>query len=680
MRIIRLAAACLAAATLLAGPAAAQSSKRAIALDDLAKLRSVSDPQVSPDGRWVAYTVGTVDAEKDTRDTDLWMVSWDGAQSVRLTATADSRESSPRWSPDNRYLAFLATRGGEDDKKLGGQVWLLDRRGGEAERLTSIKGGVSEFAWSPDASRLALVVDDPDPNEEPETLEGWERKTPPPIVIDRYHFKQDRVGYLRALHQHLAVFDMASRKEAVVTPGRFDEAAPAWSPDGRLLAFVSNRTADPDRNENTDIFVVEAKAGAEPRQLTTYGGTDGGRPSWSPDGKWIAYVRGEETKYAPYAQDALAVVPSAGGEPTILTASFDRPVSGNLVWTGDSRGLYFTADDDRVTCVAKVAAAGGPIEKVTTGPRVVSSLSRRADGEMALVSGTSDEPGEVYALEGGALRRLTHQNDALMAELALGPTEDFTSKSQDGTEVHGLMVKPASFVAGRRYPTILLIHGGPNGQDDHSFSFDRQYFAAHGYVVISVNYRGSSGRGTAYSKAIFADWGHLEVMDLLGAVDHVVSDGVADPDRLGLGGWSYGGILTDATIAADPRFKAAVSGAGSSLELTMYGVDQYIVQYQNEMGLPWKGLDTWLKVSAAFLHADRIRTPTLFMGGDKDFNVPLVGGEQMYQALKSLGVATELVIYPGQYHGITVPSYQRDRLARDLAWFDKSTSSRPAAP
>ena len=232
MRISRLWATCLVfvCAGLVAGPAAAQTSKRAITLDDLAKLQSVGDPQVSPDGRWVAYTVGTVNAEKDTRDTDLWMVSWDGAQSVRLTATTDSRESSPRWSPDNRYLAFLASRGDEDDKKLGAQVWLLDRRGGEAERLTSVKGGVSEFAWSPDASRLALVVDDPDPNDEPETLEGWKRKTAPPIVIDRYHFKQDRVGYLRSLHQHLAVFDVASRKAEV------DHAGPLRRGGARLVA------------------------------------------------------------------------------------------------------------------------------------------------------------------------------------------------------------------------------------------------------------------------------------------------------------------------------------------------------------------------------------------------------------------------------------------------------------
>ena len=189
--------------------------------------------------------------------------------------------------------------------------------------------------------------------------------------------------------------------------------------------------------------------------------------------------------------------------------------------------------------------------------------------------------------------------------------------------------------------------------------------------MLAVNYRGSSGRGSAFQKAIFADWGNKEVVDLLGAVDEAVAAGVADPARLGIGGWSYGGILTDYTIATDTRFKAAVSGAGSALQLSMYGIDQYIVQYENEIGLPWKAQDLWIKVSYPFFQADRIKTPTLFLGGEKDFNVPIVGGEQMYQALKSLGVETQLVIYPGQFHGLTMPSYVRDRLERYLAWYDK---------
>jgi len=651
--------------------AAPQVSRRPITLDDLARLRAVGDPQVSPDGKWIAYTVGTVDAEKDKRDTDLWMVSWDGSQQVRLTSTTESSESMPRWSPDNRFLAFLTSRGDEEEKKKGSQVWLLNRAGGEAEKLTDLKGGVSDFSWAPDGKRLVLVVADPDPSAEPEKLEGWKRKTRPPIVIDRYHFKQDRAGYLGPLHNHLSIFNVETRKAEILTSGRFDEQNPAWSPDGRFVAFVSDRTPDPDRSEDTNIYVIEAKAGAEPRQLTTFQGPDGGRPSWSPDGQFITYVQGDEARYSAYNMNRLAVVPAAGGPARVLSAALDRGVTGPFLWTSDGRNLLFTVADDRVTYLARMPVAGGPVEKVTTGRRVVTGITRRDDASFGLLSATANEPFEVHALENGSLRRLSHQNDPLFGELQLGPTEDFTSKSKDGTEVHGLMVKPASYVQGREYPMLLLIHGGPNGQDEHSFSFDRQFFAANGYVVISVNYRGSSGRGSEYQKAIYADWGNKEVVDLLGAVDYVVASGVADPDKLGIGGWSYGGILTDYTIASDPRFKAAVSGAGSALQLSMYGSDQYIFQYENELGAPWRSRDLWIKLSYPFFQADRIRTPTLFLSGDRDFNVPTIGAEQMYQALKSLGVDTQLIIYPGQFHGITMPSYARDRLQRYLAWFNK---------
>ena len=661
----------LAAATAAVAPGASgQTAKRAISLDDLFKIKSVGDPQRSPDGRWVAYTVGTTDLEKDKRDTDIWMVGWAGGEEIRLTSSPDG-ESAPRWSPDGRYLAFLASRGTEEEKKLGGQVWLLDRRGGEAQKLTEIKGGVDEYVWSPDGKRLVLVVSDPNPADEPEKMEGWKRKTAPPIVIDRYHFKQDRSGYLRRFYSHLWLFDVASRKAEPLTAGLSNDTEPAWSPDGGRIAFLSHRGPTLDRDPDSDVYVIEAKAGATPVQLTDFPGPDGGRPAWSPDGQWIAFLRGDEPKYSAYDLSRLALVGAAGGATKVLTEALDRAVATPLLWSPDGTSLTAVVEDDRAAYVARVPAAGGPVERLTSGPRTVSNISLGPDGAITLLGGSATEVAEVYALEKGELRRLTHQNDALFAGLELGRTEPFTSTSKDGTVVNGLLTKPASYDSAKLYPTLLRIHGGPNGQDDWSFDFERELFAANGYVVLAVNYRGSSGRGSAFQKAIYGDWGRKEVVDLLGAVDRAVALKVADPGRLGIGGWSYGGILTDYTIATTPRFKAATSGAGSALQLSMYGSDQYIRQYEQELGVPWKALDVWIRVSYPFFKADRIKTPTLFLCGEKDFNVPIVGSEQMYQALKSLGVETQLIVYPGQFHGIGVPSYVKDRYERYLAWYAK---------
>jgi dipeptidyl aminopeptidase/acylaminoacyl peptidase len=282
-------------------------------------------------------------------------------------------------------------------------------------------------------------------------------------------------------------------------------------------------------------------------------------------------------------------------------------------------------------------------------------------------------------MEGGVLRQLSHQNDTLFSELEIAATEEVGFKSKDGTEVHGLLTKPVGYEAGTKVPLLLRIHGGPNSQDQHSFSLDRQLFAAYGYAVLAVNYRGSSGRGQKFSRAIFANWGHYEVEDLQAGVDHLIQMGVADPERLGVGGWSYGGILTDYLIASDQRFKAATSGAGTAFTVAFYGTDQYIIQYDHEIGPPWepKAWETYQKISYPFLHAYRIKTPTLFLCGERDFNVPVQGSQQMYQALRSLGVETQLVIYPNENHGITRPSYIRDRMERYLAWYDKYLKKAP---
>jgi dipeptidyl aminopeptidase/acylaminoacyl peptidase len=644
-------------------------------IDDLAKLISVGGPQLSPDGKWIAYTTSHVDVEEDKSITDLWMVSWDGSQDVQLTYGPDGAES-PRWSPDGRWLAFKSSRSG---KAKGDQVWLLDRRGGEAHQLTDVKEDLEDYRWSPDSKQLLLTLKAKD---EPEPEKGAKPLPPKPIVVDRYHFKEDIQGYLSDKREHLFLFDISTHKVVRLTKEeKYDERQAEWSPDGRLIAFVSEQEEpDPDRSNNSDVFVVEAKGGSSARKLTTFSGQDRGPLAWSPDSAMVAYRQGVSTRYSIYDMERLAIVPVAGGAPEVLAATAKMGASAPL-FGADRKSLLTTIGEDRVDYVAEVSLKGGDVKRLTDEEGVAGSLSAAA-GHVALVWTSDMAAAEIYALDGSTLRKLTSHNDALMAQLDMVPAENLSAKVFDGNEVHSLLTMPVGYKAETKAPMLLWIHGGPTAQDEHRFAPDRQLLAAHGFAVLQVNYRGSTGRGHDYSFAINADWGDKEVKDLLAAVDAAIATGKIDADKMGVGGWSYGGILTDYTIASTTRFKAASSGAGTANLLGMYGVDQYILQYDNELEPPWKNVEPYLKLSFPFLHADRIKTPTMFMGGDKDFNVTLVGGEQMYQALKSVGTTAELVVYPGQFHGFTRPSFIRDRYQRWFAWYDKylDMPPKPAAP
>ena len=669
----------IAASTFLIAGASAQPAKHNFGLDDIARMKSVSDPQMSPDGTWVAYSVRTPDLKEDRNTSDIWMTRWDGQESVRLTTNKES-ETSPRWSPDGKYLAFLSSR---DDDNDASQVWLLPRTGGEAEKVTSERGGVDDFDWSPDSKKLVLVVTDPDPDPDSDSDDAkssGKKKTKKPIVIDRYQFKSDGSGYLGKKRNHLSILDLATRKSEVLTTGDHDEDLPAWSPDGKTIAFVSKRVDEADRTDNFDIWAIEPRQGATPRALTTDERSDndpgwGSRLAWSPDSKWIAYVQGNLDKLIYYGLHRLAVVPASGGTPRILTADLDLNVLSPQ-YTDDGSTILFLLEDDQAVGLARMPAAGGKVERLVDGRQVIAGFSatRGRMGRVAIQMGTPLLPDEIYAVDRDAKsgpRRLSKQNDAWLAEVRLGAVEETKFKSKDGTEIHGFLTKPPDYVPGQRYPTILRLHGGPVGQFECSFDEEWQWFAANGYVVLAPNPRGSSGRGEKFQTAIYADWGNVDTQDVLASVDDAVARGIADPDRLGVGGWSYGSMLTNYVIATTQRFKAATSGAGSSNPLAAYGSDQYIREYEQELGPPWKNLDAWLRVSFPFYKADRITTPTLFLCGEADFNMPIVGSEQMYQALRSMGVPTELVIYPGQHHGIRKPSYVRDRLERYLAWYDK---------
>ncbi len=694
-------------------PVTPQPAQRLLTIEDQFAIAKVDDPRISPDGAWVAYTVETLDRKKDAAATDLWMAPYAGGEAVRLTA-GEKSSKSPRWSPDGRYLAFLSGREG-----CHTQVWLLNRHGGEAQRLSSFKGDVDDLAWSPDGRRLALVVGDPDPADKgaeggapgaPATPAGTaaaagagageeadrkggeaqcEPASPRPIVIRRLQFKRDGEGYLGELRNHLYVFDVAARTASQVTSGPYDDSEPTWSPDGRWLAFTSNRTADPDANENSDIFVVPAAAGFTPRAVTT-GPTTDEAPAWSPDGKLIAYVEGGDPKDFWYGTSHIAVAPApsaaplpgstptaaaaaaaaAAEAPRALTAALDRNVTAPR-WSADGRDVLFLVEEGGNSHLARVRAAGGPVQRVVDGERTVTAFDRGARGELVVLESEPDRPFEVAAVTAArGLRFLTTTNDAVLRGLRLAKVERWQTRSADGALVDVFLTLPPDAPPGARLPTILRIHGGPTLQFDTSFRFEWQLLAAHGYAVVAANPRGSSGYGRDFARVLWADWGHRDFEDVMAAVDKAVALGIADPDRLGVGGWSYGGILTDYVITKTGRFKAAISGASETNFLANYGTDHYQYAWETELGLPWRNVDRWVKLSPWF-QVEKITTPTLLLCGTDDANVPALNSEQLYEALRRLGRDTELVLYPGQYHGFTRPSFLADRYERYLAWYDK---------
>jgi len=644
------------------------TTPRNITIDDFFQIRDVSQPEISPDGQWVAYSVRTRLLKEDKSEQRLWMISTHGGDALPMTAEGVS-SSHPRWSPDGKYLAFTSARNAGKS-----QVWLLDRRGGEAEKLTDVTQGVGDFEWSPDSTRLVIVIQDPKP-EDAEAAKDKDKpapakpKTPPPFVIDRLQFKEDTVGYLDHRREHLFIFDVTSRKLSQITSGDFDDSDPSWSPDGKSLAFTSNRsTPDPDRNYNSDIWVVAADntdKGAHLTQVSTNPGPDRS-PSWSPDGKWIAYVTETDLKAVMYATRHLAISPATGGEAKVLTTAYDRSVRRPR-FSPDGRSIYFIADDDGLQILGRIAVTGGEVSR-PVGAVNVSYYSLGKSGVIAAQIGSLDRPDEVFLSNGSDLTRLTKTNDALISQLKLAQVDYVHFKSKDGTNVAGYLYKPVGYTPGKKVPAILNPHGGPVGQYTASFYHLAQLFAANGYAVLLPNPRGSSGYGQKFCEAIFADWGNKDFQDDMAMVDYAIAHGIADPDKLGVGGWSYGGMSTDFIIAQTARFKGAISGASIALISAGFGHDQYQKDYFYELGYPWENKATWEKISP-FYRITNITTPTLFMGGDIDWNVPIIGSEQMYQALKSLGRTTELVVYPGEYHGFTTPSHLKDRLERNLAWY-----------
>jgi len=644
--------------TMLCFVARAQNTGlRNIGPNDIYRMSTISSPKISPEGNWVLYSVSKIDSAKDKFLSKLYMVSADGKETVALTEQTKGA-SNYNWSPDGKYISFLAA--GKEEEE-GSQLFLMDRRGGEPIQITHIKGELEAYHWFKDGKHLIFTIKD---YNYADTAKSKSRK---PYEIDRYRFKADYEGYLDNRKTHLYSFELATKKLDTLTRGNYNESDFSISSDGKMITYSSNVSASPDQNDNASIFLLTLGASQTPIKLTTYKGSNHS-PKFSPDNLSIAYLQASsEDAYDMYDLKQLAVIDIKTKTSKVITKNFDRSID-NIIWANDSKSIYALVEDDRAQNIMQINASSGEVKALTTEMAVYNGLDINENGTMVALYSNTATPNEIYiASNNTSFQKITSLQDAFLAPLKKLVVKGISAIASDKNKVNGILYLPDSNA--KKLPLILFIHGGPVAQDEYSFDMTRQIYAAAGYAVAAVNYRGSSGRGANYTKSIYADWGNKEVKDIIGITNELIKQGIADSSKLAIAGWSYGGILTNYTIATDTRFKAAVSGAGSSLMLSFYGTDQYITQYEPELGKPWNNLKKWLDVSYPFFKVKEIKTPTLFMASQADFNVPVVGAEQMYQAFKSEGIPTQLIIYPNQNHGIRVPSYLVHRYNSHLNWF-----------
>ncbi|WP_117885150.1 S9 family peptidase [Aureibaculum luteum] len=639
------------------------NSQKAIDIADLMNLKSVSDPQISPDGKWVAYLTTEMDLKKDESQSQLWMISIEGGAAIPMTSKDFYSPSSPRWSPDNKYLSFLASKKNEKT-----QLYTLNRLGGDAEQITNIKQGIQGYEWSPDGKTFLLSIKDAKPEELTEDKKDDEK--PKPIVIDRLQFKRDYVGYLDRFRVHLYSLKIGDSIPSQLTFGDFDDLNPTWNPNGTQIAFQSNRTENPDGNSNTDIWIVSSKNSSDDKnliQVTTNGNSDT-NPVWSKDGKTILYNTITDAKAMWYATQKLAMVSATSGEPKILANELDRNIS-KARFSDDGKSIFFIIEENGTSVLGSLDRSGKNLKRIIKGDFSISDYDLVGSSIVPLLT-KSNEPAEVYNYEKGKLIKLSTVNDKLFENISKPTVEKINFKSKDGMPVEGFVVKPINFIATKKYPLILWLHGGPVSQYEFGFNDEAELFAANGYITLLINPRGSSGYGQPFSEALFADWGNKDFQDVMAGVNYIIDQGYTDENRLGVGGWSYGGILTNYVITKSDRFKAAISGASEALYRANYGHDHYQLTWELELGLPWENAKAWEKISP-FNDVAKIITPTLWVGGSDDWNVPILNSEQMYQAMKRLGRETQLVVYPGEHHGLRRPSFIKDRYERYTTWFNK---------
>ena len=682
------------------------AAQRGITPEDYFAFETISDAHIAPDGKQVAYTLTTVDRQKNRRDTSIWMVATDGHSAPRRLTAEGVSSSSPRWRPDGSRLAFLSTRstGTAADDPPRAQIWILTLSGGEAQALTHLKSGAGAFQWSPDGKRL-VTVSRTGPSD---NVKASERKSD---VRHYTHisYKFNDTGWYDDKRSHLwvvsaaagsgvvsaaagsgvvsaaaasGVVDAAKGDARQITSGEdWNDTDPQWSPDSTRIAFVSDRTGkEYDAGENKDVWVISADGG--PLTKISDHDFDDTMPRWSPDGSQIIFAGQTERRQFP----KLYIASSAGGAKSVLASEDTDLIPTGLAWGPGAREVRFETGYRGTTHVFRVDLDSRKFAQVTTGERGVHGFDTNKEaGIMTYLANDFQHLDDLYVsdLAGKDERQLTHLNAALWAELQAASVERLRYKSTDGWDIDGFLVKPVGWQAGQKYPLILSVHGGPAGQYGVDWYHEFQVYAAKGWAVFFCNPRGSTGYGQKFERGIVNNWGGMDYQDIMAGVDAAIARNPwIDTSRMGVTGGSYGGFMTNWIVGHTTRFKAAVTLRSVSNFISDDGTRDGAYGHQDDFeGFLFDHFDQYWNASP-LKYAKNVKTPILVLHSDNDYRVPLEQGEQWFRALKHYGVNAEFVIFPRENHNLTrtgEPKHLVESLNWQCYWFDRFLNGDAAA-